>query len=121
MRVTSLTAITIIIFAVSTYYVWTKELIWLKYTLIIIFLATIIGVLLLMPLRLTFEDDKITLHRFIDPNYIPSKDIIELMAIPNSEIAYSIRLFGSGGLFGYLEEFYKLKYCSTVVYMVPRA
>lgn len=85
MRVTSLTAITIIIFAVSTYYVWTKELIWLKYTLIIIFLATIIGVLLLMPLRLTFEDDKITLHRLIGPNYIPSKDIIELMAIPNSE------------------------------------
>lgn len=116
MRVTSLTAITIIIFAVSTYYVWTKELIWLKYTLIIIFLATIIGVLLLMPLRLTFEDDKITLHRLVGPNYIPSKDIIELMAIPNSEIAYSIRLFGSGGLFGYLGKFRNKKLGNYTMY-----
>ena len=26
-----------------------------------------------------------------------------------------------GNLISFLEEFYKLKYCSTVVYMVPRA
>ena len=32
--VTSLTAITVIILAISVYFVWTNELIWLKYTLI---------------------------------------------------------------------------------------
>ena len=72
--------------------------------------------ILLMPLRLTFEDDKITLHRLIGPNYIPSKDIIELMAIPNSEIAYSIRLFGSGGLFGYLGKFRNKKLGNYTMY-----
>ena len=33
-----------------------------------------------------------------------------------------IIITGVAGFIGYsLEEFYKLKYCSTVVYMVPRA
>jgi len=34
-----------------------------------------------------------------------------------------IRRFKNGDedAFSFLEEFYKLKYCSTVVYMVPRA
>lgn len=83
----------------------TDKLIWIKYTLIIIILATIIGVLLLMPLRLNIESNKITLHRLIGSINIPFKDIIELKAIPNSETAYSIRIFGSGGLFGYLGKF----------------
>ena len=33
---------------------------------------------------------------------------------------YLLRKLISNGIY-YLEEFYKLKYCSTVVYMVPRA
>ncbi|WP_288910121.1 PH domain-containing protein [uncultured Bacteroides sp.] len=103
--VTFLTAITVIILVISVYFVWTNELIWLKYTLIIICLATIIGVLLLMPLRLTIESNKIALHRLIGSIHIPFKDIIELKAIPNSETAYSIRLLGSGGLCGYLGKF----------------
>lgn len=104
-EVTFLTAITVIILVISVYFVWTNELIWLKYTLIIICLATIIGVLLLMPLRLTIESNKIALHRLIGSIHIPFKDIIELKAIPNSETAYSIRLLGSGGLCGYLGKF----------------
>ena len=36
-------------------------------------------------------------------NYAPSQEVVE--ALKNFDI----------------EEFYKLKYCSTVVYMVPRA
>lgn len=105
MGVTFLTAITVIILVISVYVVWTNELIWLKYMLIIICLATIIGVLLLMPVRQTIERNKIALHRFIGSIHIPFEDIIELKAIPNSETAYSIRLLGSGGLCGYLGKF----------------
>lgn len=105
MGVTFLTAITVIILVISVYVVWTNELIWLKYMLIIICLATIIGVLLLMPVRLTIERNKIALHRFIGSIHIPFEDIIELKAIPNSETAYSIRLLGSGGSCGYLGKF----------------
>lgn len=116
MGVTFWTAITVIILSISTYYVWTNELIWLKYTLIIIFLATIIGVLLLMPLRLTIENNKIILHRLIGSIHIPLKDIIELRGIPNSETAYSIRLFGSGGLCGYLGKFRNKKLGNYTMY-----
>lgn len=116
MGVTFLTAITAIILVISVYFVWTNELIWLKYTLIIICLATIIGVLLLMPLRLIIGSDKITLHRLIGSIHIPFKDIIELKAIPNSETAYSIRVLGSGGLCGYLGKFKNKKLGNYIMY-----
>lgn len=116
MGVTFWTAIIVIILSISTYYVWTNELIGLRYTLIIIFLATIIGVLLLMPLRLTIESNKIALHRLIGSIHIPFKDIIELKGIPNSETAYSIRLFGSGGLCGYLGKFRNKKIGKYTMY-----
>lgn len=115
--VTFLTAITVIIMGASAaYFFGTDKLIWIKFTLIIIILATIIGILLLMPLRLNIESNKITLHRLFGSIYIPFKDIIELKAIPNSETAYSIRIFGSGGLFGYLGKFRNKKLGNYTMY-----
>ncbi len=109
MGVTAITAITIIILVASTYFIWTDDfpssMLWLKYTLIVVFIATIIGGLGYMPIRLIIENDKITLHRLFDAINIPIKDIIEIKAIENSETAFSIRIFGSGGLFGYLGKF----------------
>lgn len=106
MGVTAITAITIIILVASTYFIWTDDfpssMLWLKYTLIVVFIATIIGGLGYMPIRLTIGNDKIILHRLFGAINIPIKDIIAIKAIPNSETAFSIRIFGSGGLFGYL-------------------
>ena len=106
MGVTAITAITIIILVASTYFIWTDDfpssMLWLKYTLIVVFIATIIGGLGYMPIRLIIENDKIILHRLFGAINIPIKDIIAIKAIPNSETAFSIRIFGSGGLFGYL-------------------
>ncbi|MBU3837297.1 MAG: PH domain-containing protein [Candidatus Phocaeicola faecigallinarum] len=109
MGVTAITAITIIILVASTYFIWTDDfpssMLWLKYTLIVVFIATIIGGLGYMPIRLTIGNDKIILHRLFGAINISIKDIIEIKAIPNSETAFSIRIFGSGGLFGYLGKF----------------
>ena len=109
MGVTAITAITIIILVASTYFIWTDDfpssMLWLKYTLIVVFIATIIGGLGYMPIRLTIGNDKIILHRLFGAINIPIKDIIAIKAIPNSETAFSIRTFGSGGLFGYLGKF----------------
>ena len=106
-----ITTITIIILVASTYFIWNDDfpasMLWLKYTLIIIFIATIIGGLGYMPIRLIIENDKIILHRLFGAINIPIKDIIEIKAIENSETAFSIRVFGSGGLFGYLGKFNK--------------
>ena len=109
MGVTPITAITITILVASTYFIWTHDfpssMLWLKYTLIVVFIATIIGGLGYMPIRLTIGNDKIILHRLFGAINIPIKDIIAIKAIPNSETAFSIRIFGSGGLFGYLGKF----------------
>lgn len=107
--VTLITAIIIIILVASTYFIWTDDfpssMLWLKYTLIIVFIATIIGGLGYMPIRLIIENDKIILHRLFGAINIPINDIIEIKAITSSETAFSIRVFGSGGLFGYLGKF----------------
>lgn len=107
--ITVLTSIVVIALIISGCYIWTGEIpsfmIWLKYALIIVFIATIIGTLAFMPIRLTVRSDKITLHRLIGAIHIPFKDIKEVKAISKSETSGSIRLFGSGGLFGYLGKF----------------
>ena len=96
MGVTAITAITIIILVIilvaSTYFIWTDDfpssMLWLKYTLIVVFIATIIGGLGYMPIRLTIGNDKIILHRLFGAINIPIKDIIAIKAIPNSETAF---------------------------------
>ena len=108
MGVTVITAITVIILVASTYFIWTDDfpssMLWLKYTLIVVFIATIIG------------GDKIILHRLFGAINIPIKDIIAIKAIPNSETAFSIRIFGSGGLFGYLGKFKNKKLGNYTMY-----
>ena len=120
MGVTAITAITIIILVASTYFIWTDDfpssMLWLKYTLIVVFIATIIGGLGYMPIRLTIGNDKIILHRLLGDINIPIKDIIAIKAIPNSETAFSIRIFGSGGLFGYLGKFKNKKLGNYTMY-----
>lgn len=118
--VTVITTIIIIILVASTYFIWTDDfpssMLWLKYTLIVVFIATIIGGLGYMPIRLTIENDKIILRRLFGTINIPIKDIIEIKAIENSETAFSIRTFGSGGLFGYLGKFKNKKLGSYTMY-----
>ena len=118
--VTLITAIIIIILAASTYFIWTDDfpssMLWLKYTLIVVFIATIIGGLGYMPIRLTIENNKIILHRLFGAINIPIKDIIAIKAILNSETAFSIRIFGSGGLFGYLGKFKNKKLGNYTMY-----
>lgn len=118
--VTVITTITIIILVASTYFIWTDDfpssMLWLKYTLIVVFIATIIGGLGYMPIRLTIENDKIILHRLFGVINIHIKDIVEIRAIPNSETAFTIRTFGSGGLFGYLGKFKNPKLGSYTMY-----
>lgn len=120
MGVTAITAITIIILVASTYFIWTDDfpssMLWLKYTLIVVFIATIIGGLGYMPIRLTIGNDKIILHRLFGAINIPIKEIIAIKAIPNSETAFSIRIFGSGGLFGYLGKFKNKKLGNYTMY-----
>ncbi|MDN0053331.1 PH domain-containing protein [Bacteroides caecigallinarum] len=120
LAVTILTVMIVIILVASTYFVWTDDfpssMLWLKYTLIIVFIATVIGGLGFMPIRLTLRNDKITLQRLFGAINIPIKDIIAIKAIPNSETAFSIRIFGSGGLFGYLGKFKNPKLGSYTMY-----
>ena len=62
-----------------------------------------------------YDDDIDGLQEQIDAN---KKQIDDILAAINGKKFIESYAPVEGG---YLEEFYKLKYCSTVVYMVPRA
>ncbi|MBR5255726.1 MAG: PH domain-containing protein [Bacteroidales bacterium] len=84
---------------------WPTVLLWLKYLLIIVFLATIIIGVGFMPIRLTANEKTISIKRVFGPLEIPRSEIIESRQLMKSDITHSIRTFGSGGLFGYFGQF----------------
>lgn len=118
--VIAITTITVIILIVSLYIIGNKDfpssMLWLEYLLIITLAVTILGGLCYMPTRLTIQKDNITLHKFYGSINIPIKDIIEIKTIPSSDIRSSIRLFGSGGMFGYLGIFRNPRFGKYTMY-----
>ena len=67
----------------------------------IIFGIVAIWVLLTMPHYLLLDDKSIVITHPIGQTVILKSDIIEVRAIERSELLGSIRLFGSGGFFGW--------------------
>lgn len=51
------------------------------------------------------DDDGIRIRRFFKPIEIPFSEIVEIKSLEKNELSGSIRLFGSGGLFGYFGRF----------------
>lgn len=95
---------------------WPTVMLWLKYLLTIILLATVIVGVGYMPIRLKINDEKITVIRLFGPLKIPQSEIVEIKRIGKSEINNSIRIFGSGGLFGYLGRFKNDRFGSYTMY-----
>lgn len=77
-------------------------MLWLKYLLRIVFIASLIGTVGYMPIRLKANDAKISARRLFGSLEVPLNEVIEIKQIPKSYVHTSIRIFGSGGPFGFL-------------------
>lgn len=84
---------------------WPTEVLWLKYLLLLVFLATVLGGLGYMPIRLKADGEKVAVSRLFGALEIPLSEVISVGPISKSDIDGSIRTFGSGGFFGYLGRF----------------
>lgn len=84
---------------------WPVEVLWLRYLLIVVFLAAVIMVFGYMPMRLEANNEKIIVKRLLGSLQIPRSEIIEIRRISKSDISNSIRTFGSGGAGGYCGRF----------------
>lgn len=76
----------------------------------IIFGIVAIWVLLTMPRYLLLDDKSIVITHPIGQSVILKSDIIEVRAVERSELLGSIRLFGSGGFFGWFGIFRNSKF-----------
>lgn len=104
--VRAITMVTLIVLIGTGFYletkIWPEGILWLKYLLITVISGTILIGLGYMPIRLKADNEKITVSRLFGPLKIPVDEITETRILQESDISYSIRLFGSGGLFGFL-------------------
>jgi hypothetical protein len=82
----------------------------------IIFGIVAIWVLLTMPRYLLLDDKSIVITHPIGQSVILKSDIIEVRAIERSELLGSIRLFGSGGFFGWFGIFRNSKFGTYRLY-----
>ena len=74
-----------------------------------IFILLAIWVLLTMPRYLLVDDKSIVITHPIGQTVILKSDIIEVRAADRTELLGSIRLFGSGGFFGWFGIFHNSK------------
>ena len=82
----------------------------------IIFGIVAIWVLLTMPRYLLLDDKSIVITHPIGQSVILKSDIIEVRAVERSELRSSIRLFGSGGFFGWFGIFRNNKFGTYRLY-----
>ena len=82
----------------------------------IIFGIVAVWVLLTMPRYLLIDDKSIVITHPIGQTVILKSDIIEVRAIERSDIRGSIRLFGSGGFFGWFGIFRNNKFGTYRLY-----
>lgn len=118
--VLTITIVTLAILGGAIFYLstlkWPLMMLWLKYLLITVLVATIVIGIIYMPIRLNIDNEKITVVRIFSSLEIPKQEIVEIKKIQRSEIDNSIRTFGSGGLFGYLGLFKNDKLGSYTMY-----
>ena len=82
----------------------------------IIFGIVAVWVLLTMPRYLLLDDKSIVITHPIGQSVILKSDIIEVRAVERSELLGSIRLFGSGGFFGWFGIFRNSKFGTYRLY-----
>lgn len=104
--VRAITLVTLIVLIGTGLYletkIWPEGMLWLKYLLRTVISGTILIGLGYMPIRLKANNEKITVSRLFGSLTIPVDEILEAGILQKTDINDSIRLFGSGGLFGFL-------------------
>lgn len=82
-----------------------ESMLWLKYAVLGTIIATVIGVLAYIPMRLNVDREYVSVSRLSGTLRIPINEIRETRKVTKSYIGNSIRTFGSGGFMGYLGKF----------------
>lgn len=90
--------------ALMTAFAATPDHIWLEYGLGVGFMVIVVT-FAHTPRYLSIDRDRIVCKKMIGSVEIPVSMVISMEAIPPAVLKGSIRIFGSGGMFGYLGRF----------------
>ncbi|MFR9535026.1 MAG: PH domain-containing protein [Rikenellaceae bacterium] len=91
-----------------------------KMILPLIFLLTIVISLYWSPRNLSIDQERLTCHTFGSRIEIPLSSILFVTQIEPRDIKTSMRLFGSGGMFGYMGRFRNKKLGNYTMYITER-
>ena len=96
------------------------KLILMYYGLIILTITTLLGSYLYSPQMYEIRDRQFIIRRPIGPKRINLTDITEIKKIRKEEMAGTIRIFGVGGLFGYIGKFHNSRFGNMTYYLTQR-
>jgi hypothetical protein len=111
-----ITSIVFIIVVIVTYLAFTKDSYWGA----IITDAVLLIAYLFRPLSYELTEDSIIINRPVSKVNIELPDIDYAKKITYSDLSITIRLFGSGGFFGYYGIFYSSTFGKIKAYMSQR-
>lgn len=83
-------------------------------------LIIVIAMYYLSPRGITITEGDIVIDRKIKPVTIHLRDIKAVYAVPKSEMTFTVRTFGNGGLFGYTGYYYNKKHGTMLWYCTQR-
>lgn len=85
-------------------------------TMIVVF----VGAFLFRPVKYILEEDKIIIKRPISDVVIPIAEVTNASLPDNDSMKWSLRTFGSGGVFGYYGKFWNKSFGSMTWYATRR-
>jgi len=87
-----------------------------RINLVMLLIVVIVIVYLFSVKKYRLTDTALEIVRVLNTVSVPLASLKEVRIVSNSEMAWSIRLFGSGGLFGFIGFFWNFKHKFISVY-----
>jgi hypothetical protein len=87
-----------------------------RINLVILLVVVIAAVYLFSIKKYRLTDNALEIVRVLNTKTVPLSSLKEVRVVTNTEMAWTIRLFGSGGLFGFIGFFWNFKHKFISVY-----
>ncbi|MBO9570901.1 MAG: PH domain-containing protein [Chitinophagaceae bacterium] len=119
----AITAITLLLLAFISYRNWfvSSVPVWLKIVITLSFLAIVIIAWIYAPQNYLIENETLVINRAVGRVYIPLNGIVGIREVNKKELGTLIRLWGSGGLFGYYGKFRSTRMGKLTLYTTRRS
>ena len=117
------TAGVVCLLSVMAVWYWLREAfpLWLKIAVTVLFLFILIAAWMYRPVKYVVDEGNLVIERPVRSKIISLRSIVSIRRVKNAELGTLIRMWGSGGLFGYYGKFRSTRMGRMTLYATNRA